>query len=358
MHRALENPVKADICKEFGAIDPKSIPNESTYYNVNEKRKEVIILDYKSVPVPYEYLTDAIKIKNERDLNEFNKIYSTICLKGEPGNPPIYDKIELVKTEKLKLKQGILKDVNIEEVVEVKIQNARNYDVYNGLDDIFLYLGRESEEGFEYGKENKNLATFLLAHFNDVEYKFHNSLKYPGDQFSFNELKDELHRIKKSKKYILIQLTSLGLSNLFYWSEYNFSTNSFSGQLFSGLPNNRFNMTDAFRVKIPNDYAKEFYRSWIRSDDPNIRIDSNISLDKQYVTKERYLKVELLFKVENGNEDKIAWGDCSDNLTYWVKPPLGLNCKVRMDLRRKKLNLIPIRYKFENTRENKVFSNY
>ncbi|EJP16631.1 hypothetical protein [Leptospira interrogans] len=341
--RAREFPVKSNIiCDNFGNIDSKTVPLESIYFDESSGKKMVAVAAGRYFPdgIPFEHITNAIQIRNKKDLIEFQRTYSEVCFKGEPHKPPIYDKIEIVKSEKLKLNQGILKNINIKEVVEVE-------SLYEDFSDGIYSILRSAEQ-------DKNFSEFALAHFNDMEYNFYNSWEYPGDEFSFNELKDKLHQIKKSKKYILIQVPMINqLSALFDWNQYdfsgqNFSTKNFFRKTFSSNVfgiydgfDDRFNILGTFQVKIPKDYAQEFYRSWIIRD---------TSLGKQY------LSVELLFKIENSYEDKIVW-DCGDRVSL-VKPALGIDCKVRMDLRRKKLNLTPIRYKFENIRENKVFHNY
>ncbi|PJZ28410.1 hypothetical protein [Leptospira kmetyi] len=340
-----------NICDTFGFVDPKTIPSESIYFD-KELQKKAIITD-KLKTVSLDYLTNAVKIQNESDLIEFQKLYSEVCLGGNSGIPAVFEKIEFVIKEKQKLAQGILKNINPEDVVEVAIpNNTSEFD--NKLDGIKYLLRRLGQIPTldSYGGEpNENLRKFVEAHFNDIEYKLYNSLKYNGDEFSFKESIESLHKIKKSKKYLYIRINPLELTDLFYeWKEYDFKTQTFSTKFPDEWEkDDRFDMPKDLQVKIPANEAKDFKRNYIKRDG---------SIDYQLGTKDRYLQVELLFKIENGLEDKIAWGDCSDDIIYWSKPPIGTTCKVRMDLRRKKLNLIPIRYRIENSRDSKVYQNY
>ncbi len=354
MERASNFPVK-DVCNDFGNIDPKTIPPESTYFDEKFKRRLVFISSYQTVP--YDLLTNAIQIKDEKTLNEFEESYASLCLKGRNDKSPIYEKIEFVKERKRNLSQGLLKGINQDEIINVEIQDTESIEkLYNGLRYFF---------NFRAGKKEANslLRKFIESHFNNIEYKYYNSLEFDGDEFKFKESIDELHKIKNTKKYIYLRIMPYQLSDLFEWSEYDFKRQSYSFIMYNEpfrfqdwMKEDRFEMQKSFSVQIPQIEAKEFKRSWIERDQSQDHYERDGNFE--YYEKQRYLIAEILFKVENGFEDKEAWGDCSNYSIYWEKPPIEVDCKLREDLRRKKLNLVPVRYRFENIRENKVFHNY
>ncbi|EMY76749.1 hypothetical protein LEP1GSC060_3457 [Leptospira weilii serovar Ranarum str. ICFT] len=351
LERAYQSPVKnKNICDNFGNVDSKTIPSESIYFD-EKLQKEAIITDRFLKTVPLDYLTNAVNIQNKHDLIAFQKLYSDAC--GNTGKPAIFDKIEFVIKEKQKLAQDILKNINPENVVEVKVpKEGEGFSSFGGMiKNILRKLGQEDSSYGPSTYPNEYLKNFVESHFNDIEYKLYNSLKYDGDEFIFKDSVEELHEIKKEKKYLYIQIYTRNLAKLFdVWKEYDFKTQTFSTKFSEEWEkNDRFDMPKDLQIKIPLKEAKYFKDLYIG------HVDDGIG-DK----RQRPIEVELLFKIENGFEDKIAWGDCSDNMIYWTKPPIETTCKVRMDLRRKKLNLIPVRYRIENSsfRDLEIYLNY
>ncbi|MCR8640782.1 hypothetical protein BEN44_19700 [Leptospira interrogans serovar Ricardi] len=342
-----------NICNNFGNVDSKTIPSESIYFD-EELQKKAIITDHLET-IPLDYLTNAINIQNEHDLIAFQELYSDVCLNGNSGTPAIFEKITYVIREKQSLTQDILKNINYEEVVEVRIPQGRGkgFSSYRGMiKNILRKLGQEDNVyGLsKYPYPNENLKNFVESHFNDVEYKLYNSLKYHGDEFTFKDSvkEQELHKIKKEKKYLYIQIYTRNLAKLFdIWKDYDFKTQTFSTKFSEEWEeDDRFDMPKDLQIKISLKEAKYFKDLYIGNVDDR--------------SNGKPIKVELLFKIENGFEDKIAWGDCSNDIDmiYWTKPPIETTCKVRMDLRRKRLNLIPVRYKIENSRDSKIYLNY
>ncbi|UML84104.1 hypothetical protein FH587_19060 [Leptospira interrogans] len=339
----MENKI---ICDNFGNIDSKTIPSESIYFDEKLQKKAIITDRLKTVPL--DYLTNAVNIQNEHDLTAFQELYSDICLHGNSGTPAIFEKITYVIRERQSLAQDILKNINYEEVIVVRIPTkGEGFSSYGGMiKNILRKLGQEDSAYGPSTYPNENLKDFVESHFNDIEYKLYNSLKYHGDEFTFKDSVEELHKIKKEKKYLYIQIYTRNLAKLFdVWKEYDFKTQTFSTKFSEEWKtNDRFDMPKDLQIKISLEEAKYFKDLYIGNVDD--RSDG------------KPIEVELLFKIENGFEDQIAWGDCSDEMIYWSKPPIGATCKVRMDLRRKKLNLIPVRYKIENSRDSKIYLNY
>lgn len=351
LERAYQSSVKnKNICDDFGNVDSKTIPPESIYFDEGLQKKAIITTDRLKI-VPLDYLTNAVNIQNEHDLIAFQKLYSDVCLDGNSGTPAIFSKIAYVFREKQSLTQNILKNINHEEVVEVMIpQKGEGFSSYGGkIKNLLRKLGEEDNAyGLsKYPYPNENLKNFVESHFNDVEYKLYNSLKYQGDEFIFKNSVEELHKIKKGKKYLYIKIYTFNLAQLFnVWKEYDFKTQTFSTKFSEEWErNDRFNMPKDLQIKISLKEAKYFKDLYIGN------VDDRSG-------GERLIQVELLFKIEKGFEDKIAWGDCSNDMIYWSKPPIGTTCKVRMDLRRKKLDLIPIRYRIENSRDLGIYLNY